>query len=391
MKLRIWQSSGLTAPLLWAVSGVFSAVSVQAAEFDGRGYAMGGVGVTTANYVTASFHNPAMAAKHDYRADFGMLAPVIGLQVDDPDDLFDDAKDVYTLLDSAILPGDVSKVDALLSQLAGDKAYAEAGFGAVFSIPTRYYSSNLFIKGYSDAFLFADVLANDAADNKLDSKMSAYAISVIELGATLAMKVDTRYGGMHFGVSPKYNLISSYNYSTTVDAFDPTKYRDGATADEQGFNIDLGMEVGLKHGLSAGAAIKNLLVQKIDLQPMNGSTGRYRIHPVLTTGLSWQSDYATLAMDVDMNASQRYEDMVSLTPVANDFDDTQMLRLGMEFGSIEAMQLRVGYNKDLQGNKKEQFSAGIGLSPFNVFHLDVGASYGGANKFGIVAQTMLWF
>jgi len=389
MKTQLSQS--LLLPLTLGIA--VTSCQLSATEFDARSYAMGGVGVTTADYVTASFHNPAMAAKHDVRDDFGLLAPVLGIQFDDPDELFNDASDLYDVIANADVskPADALIVDAALTQLAGDKAYSEAGFGLVASVPTRYYSTNVFIKGYADAFLFADILDNDLVDTDVDSKMSVYAISVVEFGMTFARKFDTRYGGMHFGISPKYNIISTYNYSQTIDDFDPGKYKDGASSDEKGFNLDLGMEVGLLYGLSVGAVVKNLIPQEVDLKPMEGSSASYNLHPVVTTGLSWSSEYATLAMDIDLNKTQRYEDVVSLSGVSDDFDDTQMLKIGAEFGFKSAMRVRAGYNKDLQGNKGQVFTAGIGLSPFNILHLDLGASYGGSNKFGVVAQTMVWF
>lgn len=390
MKTQSSQSL-LLLPLSLGIA--MTSCSLSATEFDARSYAMGGVGVTTADYVTASFHNPAMAAKHDVRDDFGLLAPVIGLQVDDPDDLFNDASNLYDTVANADFndPADVAKVEKALADVSGDKAYSEAGFGLVASVPTRYYSTNVFIKGYADAFAFSDVIANDIDNGSVDSKMSVYAISVVEFGMTFARKFDTRYGGMHFGISPKYNVISTYNYTQKIGDFDPDKYKDGATSDEKGFNLDLGMEVGLLYGLSAGAVVKNLIPQAVDLEPMGGSSASYNLHPVMTTGLSWSNNYATLAMDIDVNATQRYEDVQSVSGTDDDFDDTQMLRIGGELSLPSAMQVRAGYIKDLQGNKDPVFTAGIGLSPFNIFHLDVGASYGGANKFGLVAQTMVWF
>jgi len=387
--MKIQFSKSLLLPFTLGIAA--TSCQLSATEFDARSYAMGGVGVTTADYVTASFHNPAMAAKHDVRDDFGLLAPVIGLQVDDPDDLYHDASNIYDVVSKANFPDDTAAVDAALATIAGDKAYAEAGFGLVASVPTRYYSTNVFLKGYADSFVFSDVVADDTDNGVIDSKMSVYAISVVEFGMTFARKFDTRYGGMHIGMSPKYNIISTYNYSQTINTFDPDKYKDGATSDKKGFNLDLGMEVGLQHGLSVGAVVKNLIPQKIDLKPMNGSSASYNLNPIVTTGLSWSHDYLTLAVDVDVNAKKRYENINSLSGVQDDFDNTQMLRIGGEIGLPSAMQLRAGYVKDLQGNKEQVFTAGIGLSPFNVFHLDVGASYGGANKFGVVAQTMVWF
>jgi len=131
---------------------------------------------------------------------------------------------------------------------------------------------------------------------------------------------------------------------------------------KKGLNLDLGMEIGLLYGLSAGAAVKNLIPQEVDLEPMQGSSASYNLHPVVTTGLSWSDRYATLAIDVDMNATQRFENVQSLSGVSDDFDDTQMLRLGGELTLPSAMQLRAGYIKDLQGNKKNH------LQPVSVCH-----------------------
>ncbi|GIC75445.1 conjugal transfer protein TraF [Moritella sp. F3] len=363
--MKIQRRQALLLPLSLGIA--FTSCSLLATEFDARSYAMGGVGVTTADYVTASFHNPAMAAKHDVRDDFGLLAPVIGLQIDDEADLFND------------LPSDPL-------ELVGDKAYYETGFGLVASVPTRYYSTNVFIKGYADSLAFADVVPNDS-----NSKVSVYAISVLEFGMTFARKFDTRYGGMHFGFSPKYNIFSTYNYSEVVNDFDPDKYKDGASSDDKGFNLDLGMEMGLLHGLSVGAAVKNLISQEVDLKTMNNSSASYKLNPVVTTGISWTGDYAMLAMDIDLNAALGYENMNTLSGLSDNFDDTQMLKIGGEIGSESAVQFRAGYMYDLQGNKSQIFTAGVGLSPFNVFQLDLAASYGGENKLGVAAQTMVWF
>ncbi|MFT5880527.1 MAG: hypothetical protein ACI86X_001655 [Moritella sp.] len=393
--MKVQLSTSLLLPLTLVITG--ACFQLAATEFDARSYAMGGIGVTTADYVTASFHNPAMAAKHDVRDDFGLLAPTLGIQVDDPNDLFNDATDLYDVIDKADLttpnPADVLAVQAALTQVSGDKAYSEMGFGAVASVPTRYYSTNMFIKGYADAFLFSDILSDDikSGDTDINSKMSVYAVSVTELGMTFARKFDTRYGGIHVGFSPKYYLLSTYNYTETVDNFDPGEYKDGASSDDKGFNLDLGIEVGLKYGLNAGAAIKNVMPQEIDLEPMNDSTASYNINPVLTTGLSWSNEYATVGIDLDVNAAKRYDNIESLTGVSDNFDDTQMLKIGGEISLPSAMQLRAGYTKDLQGNKKQVVTGGIGFSPFNIFRFDLAASYGGSHQFGVVAQTMIWF
>lgn len=377
--------SQLNKPLLLSLTVILTGVSVSstAATLDARSHAMGGVGVSSANYVTASFHNPAMAAKHDERADFGLLAPTLGIQVDDPDELFNDATDFYDIFDN----GTPAEIEAALTEMSGDKAYSEITLGAVVSVPTQHFSTNVYLQGYADSFIFSDVKSDDAAG----SKLSVYAISVAEVGMTFAGKFDTRYGGIYAGVSPKYNVFSTYNYTQSITDFDPGKFEDGASTDETNINFDFGIAVDLINGFTAGAVIKNVMPYEIDLEPMNGSSASYSQNPIITAGLSWKSDYATFAVDIDANAAERYENVVSLTGVDDDFDDTQMLKLGGEIGSPDIMQFRAGFNKDLKGNKADVVTAGIGLSPFNIFHLDFAASYGGNNKFGVVAQTMVWF
>lgn len=48
---------------------------------------MGGVGVVSANYLTAPFYNPALVAIYRRNDDAGMILPSVGFTYNDPDKL----------------------------------------------------------------------------------------------------------------------------------------------------------------------------------------------------------------------------------------------------------------------------------------------------------------
>ncbi len=72
-------------------------------------------------------------------------------------------------------------------------------------------------------------------------------------------------------------------------------------------------------------------------------------------------------------------------------DDLQMAALGAELDLFGWAQLRGGYRHDLKDNQGDAFTAGLGFSPFSVFHLDIAGIYAGSNEFGGVVQTSFTF
>ncbi|EJN8603124.1 conjugal transfer protein TraF, partial [Escherichia coli] len=54
-------------------------------------------------------------------------------------------------------------------------------------------------------------------------------------------------------------------------------------------------------------------------------------------------------------------------------------------------QLRAGYRQNLAGNDGSAFTAGVGISPFDVVHLDVAGLIGTDNTYGAVAQLQFTF
>ena len=65
---------------------------------EARGDAMGGVGVVSANYLTAPFYNPALVAIYRRNDDAGMILPSFGITYNDPDQLVDGIDSISSLM-----------------------------------------------------------------------------------------------------------------------------------------------------------------------------------------------------------------------------------------------------------------------------------------------------
>ncbi|GAL32412.1 TraF-related protein [Vibrio maritimus] len=52
-----------------------------------------------------------------------------------------------------------------------------------------------------------------------------------------------------------------------------------------------------------------------------------------------------------------------------------MLRAGIEVDLVRQIQLRGGYHKNLARDSEGTLTAGIGLSPLNLFEISLAASY----------------
>lgn len=72
-------------------------------------------------------------------------------------------------------------------------------------------------------------------------------------------------------------------------------------------------------------------------------------------------------------------------------DDLQAWSLGAEWDVLGWLQLRGGYRHDLKSNLDDAITAGVGLSPFEVFHFDLAGLYAGNNEFGASLQTSFTF
>lgn len=351
---------------------------------EARGDAMGGVGVVSANFLTAPFYNPALVAIYRRNDDFGMILPSIGISYNDEDKMVDDLDSISSMLDNK----NYQDLQKTLDNLAGDSLKAEIGGVVAFAIPNQFIAANLFAKAYTETFATPDIYTGGttSVENAELSAVNAVSLGVTEIGLSLA-KYQT-FLGQHiaFGVTPKLQRIYTYVYSASVTDYDIKDVRDSSQGETM-FNLDAGalwFYGPLRIGFSATNLIKRdintqsytkTLTSKTSGQTRDINLGyAYQMRPLYTVGIGLVADYATLSVDYDLNEEKRY---------TNFEDNTQMIRVGGEIDILRQLKLRAGYNKNLAyDNLDGTITAGIGISPLNLFQLDLGASYTNENAMG---------
>ncbi|MFN3017684.1 conjugal transfer protein TraF [Vibrio coralliilyticus] len=368
---------------------------------EARGDAMGGVGVVSANFLTAPFYNPAITAIYRRNDDVGMIIPSFGLAYSDEDNMVDELDQAGSLINE-FTSGNYSNTDQigpLLDKLNNDIAKLEIGGVVAFAIPNSFVAANLFGKAYAESFAQTDIWdqaastlpianVNDAINAEL-SAVNAVAIGVTEVGISLA-KYQT-FLGQHisFGVSPKIQRIYTYVYSANLNNYDIKDVRDNGTGETM-FNMDAGFlwfHGPLRVGVSAMNLVsRDIMTQELPAQTLtssiDGSQSRtipatsyaYQMKPQYTVGVGLIADYATLSVDYDINEDERY---------TNFNDNTQYVRVGGEIDIMRQLKLRAGWRRNLAyDNLDDTITAGIGLSPLNLFQMDIGASYTNENSMG---------
>ena len=398
---------------LGAVSSVAMAVPY---AFEARQEAMGGTGVASARYLSAPLYNPARLAFAKADDDVGILLPVVGAEVYDKDDLsgqVDDLSDSYDAYqnaydayqanpsadNAAALQAANSKAIGELTDLSGDSGYARAGAGLVVAMPFEALSVAVMANGYADAQAFADISANDLTgllptdESQVQSRAIAMGAGVSEFGVTLAKVFEAEGMRWSVGITPKSQELRVLNYvANAVDGDFDDITDDQYQASENGFNLDAGVAASWENGWDAGLAIKNLVKRDLDAPLTDGVKATYELSTVPTAGVSYRWGQLLFNADADLLAQKRFTDL-SGTYASFDAgeDDLQMMAVGAEWDLWQWAQLRAGYRHDLKDNLDDALSAGFGISPGDLFHLDLAGTYAGNNQFGGAIQTSLTF
>ncbi|MGI9888502.1 conjugal transfer protein TraF [Vibrio chagasii] len=367
---------------LLAASIAFASLPISAANYaiEARGDAMGGVGVVSANFLTAPFYNPALVAIYRRNDDMGMITPSFGGNYNDPNDM-------KSNIDSVIDASNTADLDTALSKLDGNQANVELGGVVAFALPNQFVAANLFAKAYTESFATPDVYTTGSDTDKVElSTVEAVSIGVTEVGLSLA-KYQT-FMGQHisFGITPKIQRIYTYNYIASVNDYDLSDVRENSNG-ETAFNMDAGA-LWFFGPFRVGVAATNLFSRDIETKDTtrtltsstSGATHKvggkyaYQLEPVYTVGAGIVSDYFSLSVDYDLNETEKFTSFE---------DNEQMIRVGTEVDLLRQMQLRAGYYKNLAYSDSEgTITAGIGLSPLNLFQLDLSANYTNENAMG---------
>ena len=382
--------------LTLAVGLACTTLSVNAANHvaDGRGNAMGNTGVASADYLVAPFYNPALGANFREHDDFGLLLPAIGVTARDTDDsltTLDDLQDAIDRYDNMINNGqipsqsDIDQLNAYMDDLQGNSPLAvTAGASIAVALPIKAISTNLFSRGYVEVIAVEEIADNtgnaavDVENRYNDSYVAMAAFGYAELGISFAKEFTINEQRFSFGVSPKYQELTTYSNRQRVKDFDLEDY-DESEVSETAFNFDIGA-MWYKDNYQVGFAVKDVIAQEVKFS--QGTTGAYELNPQATIGFAYAHEYFILAADADLTAQERFKNLD---------DDTQFIRLGIEGNAWGWAQLRAGYEIDLEDTLDDSLTAGIGISPWDVVSFDLAASYAGDNQFGASGNLALTF
>lgn len=376
---------------LLTLSVLFAAPSAYAANYaiEARGDAMGGVGVVSANFLTGPFYNPALVAIYRRNDDVGMILPSIGFNYDDQDGMVDDLDTISDILDNPD-SSRIEELDSTLNNIDGSILNAELGGVVAFAIPNQFVAANVYGKAYTETFSNPQVASASSCEASLTadqctldraqrSTVNAVSVAVTEVGISLA-KYQT-FLGQHvaFGITPKLQRIYTYVYEASMTNYDLADVADNGNGETM-FNLDAGalwFYGPFRVGLSASDMVSRDVETLTIPSAVSGNPSisyQYEMRPQYTLGAGIVADYFTLSVDYDLNEKERYVD----------FDDnTQMIRVGGEIDILRQLKLRAGYYKNLAYDDSEgTITAGIGISPLNLFQLDLAASYTNENAMG---------
>ncbi|CAM4297163.1 conjugal transfer protein TraF [Vibrio neonatus] len=371
---------GVGIGALFAISNLAHASNYYA---DGRTTAMGGTGVASGNYLSASFINPALLANSKESDSFGILLPSIGVRALDQDDTLSDINDLQDNVDNLNENSnqeDIDKFADTFNAVAENApVFAEASVGIAVAIPFETVSVALFSQNYVNVVSMVDAEPINSSDWATieqayrSAEASVIGVGVMDIGVTLAKQFSFDEHRVSVGFSPKFQQLHSYYSKSSLDDFELSDYDDSKNT-ENVFNLDVGF-LYQWHALSVGLSAKNLISNEIETAPISGTSHTYQVDPNIAMGVAYQLEYFTVAVDGDLNKQTRFKHITT--------DDTQFIRAGVEGNLFNWAQLRVGYEHDLEGNFKDSITAGIGLSPFDVVHIDIAGSYADETQAGI--------
>lgn len=381
----------MTKSFIYCLIGLLAIANATAQSGSPREFGMGGTSVASADYLSAGFSNPALLTNYstEYDDDWGLAVPNINLFASDRSNLID-AIDDFTqsfdkleagLSDLSTSPGDLQALADSLNNLSNKHFNIGLGAGVSIAIPSSAFSAAIVISTAIEADGFMDI---DPADSgiitgafgsldipEINSEAVLLASFRTELGLAMAKEFSLGDRTISFGITPKLQNIEILDLvvnAESSDGLDEQIDNDNRFTDDS-VNLDLGMTAMLSDHMRIGLSARNLMGG--DFAGLLGDY-TYTLDPSITTGVAYVNGPLTIAADVDLTTTTRFQEITT--------DDSQFVRLGLET-KWQWAQLRVGYLTDLEENYADMTTAGIGLSPFGVMHLDLAGAVG-ENSYG---------
>ncbi len=374
---------------------------------------------------TSSLSNPALLTKFDddddvfFSLNLGVLLSDEYDVIDTTEDIGDnlnqladdidaiDYQDFQTIAEAEIYYDNLTEqVDNIITDFEkiNDKTVkARNGINLQIIIPNNYLSFGLFtnqygrygaVMNYSET---DENILNGAIDNcinplsitaceldidDLDSTTLAIGYSIIEAGIMAAYPLVNRMNyHLSVGTKLKYQRIDLYYNRVSANDFDDDNFDltdDEYITDESDSNIDLGLYVawGKERQWNAALVVNNL--KEYSLTHANQDV-TFILETSATLGFSYQNNWVSLATELDLTDREHF---------AN-FAPSKYAGVGAEFRVYEHLQFRLGYRTDLNDVDDDIYTAGIGISPWDVLAFDIAAFTGDNDTIGAALQLSL--
>ncbi|TMM47758.1 conjugal transfer protein TraF [Colwellia ponticola] len=366
---------------------------------------------------TSSLSNPALLTKFDNDDDV-FVSLNVGISAADQYDVIDTAEDISDNLDKLVtdlaqintqnqaqstvnnLNQQVDNIIDDLKSIDQKNVKIRNGVNLQILIPNKQLSFGLFTSQYGRIGGSVDYSASDelileqAVDNcvsgtgtnpceldlnSLSSVSLAVGYSVAEVGFIAAYPAikEVNYD-VSIGTKIKYQRIDLFYKRALISDFDDDDFditSDENTTDKSAANADLGFYIGWGEDRQWHAALvtNNLMKQTVHHVEQDIT---FNLETSVTFGLSYQNKWLSLATEIDLTDREHF---TALAP-------SKYAGVGAEFRFYQHMQFRLGYRTDIKDVDDDIFTAGIGISPWDVFAIDIAAFTGGNDTLGAALQ-----
>ena len=365
---------------------------------------------------TSSLSNPALLTKFDNDDDV-FFSLNVGVMVSDKYDVIDTTEDISDNLDT--LAEDINniqlqnfqslsqvqnynndlnqQIDVIIAdfeKIDGKVVKVRNGVNFQVIIPNQYLSFGFFTNQYGriggtmdyneeDEKTLNDAITTGNLDlNNLKSATLAVGYSIAEAGVMTAYPAVTHANyNLSIGAKLKYQRIDLYYNRVAISDFDDDDFEitdDENITNKSGTNVDLGLYInwGDERQWHVAIVTNNLIKQTVHHSDQDIT---FTLENSTSFGLSYQNSWVSLATDIDLTDREQF---ASLEP-------SKYAGVGAEFRFYEHIQFRLGYRTDLNDVDDDIYTAGIGISPWDVFAVDIAAFTGDNDTLGAALQFSL--
>jgi hypothetical protein len=258
-------------------------------------------------------------------------------------------------------------------------------------IPTRFLTLGLFTNQYGRIGGLTNYNKNDktrleeSIDLKslsladLQSTANGIGYSIAEAGIILSYPALThRNYQLSIGTKIKYQRIDLFYNQLNISEFDDNDFdldNDKYLTDKSAANIDLGLHIswGDNHQWHAALVTNNLVSQEVQHSEQDLM---FRLKATTAIGFSYQNDWLILSTEFDVTDREHF---LSLMP-------SKYASIGAEYKFSNQTQFRLGLRSDLNDVDGDLYTIGLGVSPWDIFTVDLAAFAGNNDTIGAAIQ-----